>query len=88
MATTGTVKKCGLLKIVHVKYKDPTSTRQKAPLEVREFWETMTMVAEDNKDLAPHIGKAQEILNPLRVLHLFRSIPTEVGGAVHCTWLY
>ncbi len=72
------MKKCGLLKIIHVKYKDPTSARQKSPLEVREFRETMATVAEDNKELALHIGKAQEILNPLRVLYIFKSITSEV----------
>ena len=73
------MKKCGLLKIIHVKYKEPTSSKQKIPQEVREFKETLLTAAEENKDLAPHIGKAQEILNPLRVLYLFRSIATEVG---------
>ncbi|XP_064391551.1 DNA-directed RNA polymerase III subunit RPC1-like isoform X2 [Halichondria panicea] len=87
-AVCGTVKKCGLLKIIHVKYKDPTSARQKSPLEVREFRETMATVAEDNKELALHIGKAQEILNPLRVLYIFKSITSEdyplLGMSVHC----
>ena len=78
----GTVKKCGLLKIIHVKYKDPTSSRQKSPLEVREFRETMATVAEDNRELALHIGKAQEILNPLRVLYIFKSIASEVTSYV------
>ena len=76
---TGTVKKCSLLKIIHVKYKEST-TKQKPPLEVREFRETLVGVAEDNKDLLPHISKAQEILNPLRVLYLFKSVPPEVRG--------
>ena len=76
----GTVKKCSLLKIIHVKYKE-TTTKQKPPLEVTEFRETLIGVSEDNKDLLPHINKAQEILNPLRVLYLFKSIPPEVRGS-------
>ncbi len=75
---SGIVKKCGLLKIIHIKYKVTTSVRQRPPLAVREFRETMATVSEDNKELAAHIDKAQEMLNPLRVLYLFRSISAEV----------
>ena len=72
------MKKCGLLKILHEKY--PTArNKKKQTVESREFQDLITEVAQDNKDMLPHIGKAQEILNPLRVLYLFKSIPDEVG---------
>ena len=73
----GSVKKCGLLKILHEKY--PTSRgKQRQSQESREFHELIVGAAQGNKDLLPHIGKAQEILNPLRVLYLFKSIADEV----------
>lgn len=74
---TGPVKKCGLLKIVHEKYR-PSTTKQLPPQEVRDFQRVVQEAAEGNKELLPFIGKAQENLNPLRVLQLFERIPDEV----------
>ena len=74
----GTVKKCALLKIIHEKYHVSTSSRKMTEAEVSEFYDDMHTVAAENKDLAPYVGKAQEILNPLRVLHLFEHIQEEV----------
>ncbi len=79
MVTTGPVKKCGLLKIVHEKYR-PSTTKQKPPKEVRDFRSVIQEAAELNKELMPFIAKAQENLNPLRVLQLFERIPDEVCG--------
>ena len=73
----GPVKKSGLLKIVHEKYR-PVSAKQKTSQEVKEFRQVIQRVAEDNKELQPFINKAQETLNPLRVLQLFERIPDEV----------
>jgi len=78
------VKKCGLLKIIHVKYKDPTTKAKPSP-ELMEFREIMQEVATVHKDIAPFVGKAQEILNPLRVLYLFRSTTPEVDL---CLYIY
>jgi len=75
-ATNGTVKKCGLLKIVHEKFRFAPS-KQRVSQELQEFRQTLQEFAEDNRDLQPHITKAQEVLNPLRVLSLFQSIPSE-----------
>ena len=80
MSPAGTVKKCALLKIVHEKYRVATSSRKMTEAEVSEFHQDMQDAAAANRDLAPFVGKAQEILNPLRVLHLFESIPAEVQG--------
>ena len=73
------MKKCALLKIVHEKYRVSTSSRKMTEAEVSEFHQDMQEAAAANKDLAPFVGKAQEILNPLRALHLFENIPAEVG---------
>ena len=85
LCPSGSVKKCGLLKILHEKFPQ-SKGRQKQSCESREFHETILEVAHGNKDMLPHIGKAQEILNPLRVLYLFKSIPDEVGGGA-LVWL-
>ena len=74
---SGPVKKSGLLKIIHEKYR-PVSSRQKVPNEVKEFHQVMQGLGEQNKDLQPFISKAQEMLNPLKVLYLFERIPDEV----------
>ena len=52
--------------------------RQKVPQEVRDFKLSLAEAAEQNREMAAHVSKAQENLNPLRVLHLFKSIPEEV----------
>jgi DNA-directed RNA polymerase III subunit RPC1 len=75
-ASNGPVKKCGLLKVLHEKFKPPTSRRQPSS-ETLAFKQSLEEVAEQNKELLPHIGKAQENLNPLRVLNLFKNIPDE-----------
>ena len=72
------VKKCALLKIVHEKYHVSTSSKKMTEAEVAEFQHEMHIVAAENKEVAPFVGKAQEILNPLLVLHLFEHIQEEV----------
>ena len=72
------MKKCALLKIVHEKYHVSTSSKKMTEAEVAEFQHEMHIVAAENKEVAPFVGKAQEILNPLRVLHLFEHIQEEV----------
>ena len=73
------MKKSGLLKIVHEKYRVSPSVLGKSE-EAREFQRMIQGVAEENKELKPFLGKAQENLTPLRVLQLFIRIPDEVGG--------
>lgn len=72
-ATNGTVKKVGALKVIHEKFR-----QKKTEDEQLEFRKTfVTAVSMGSGELAPHLGKAQEDLNPLRVLDLFRRIPDE-----------
>ena len=54
----GPVKKCGLLKILHERFRSGPS-KQRVSLELQEFRQTLQEVAEDNRDLQPHIAKAQ-----------------------------
>ena len=72
-STNGTVKKVGPLKVVHEKFR-----QKKTEEELMEFRKTfVTAVNMGGGELAPHLGKAQEDLNPLRVLDLFRRISEE-----------
>lgn len=73
-AFNGTVKKCGLLKIIHEKYK--TNKKVVDPI-VSSFLQSFETAIEHNKEVEPLLGKAQENLNPLVVLNLFKRIPAE-----------
>uniref|UniRef100_A0A2K5Y8N0 DNA-directed RNA polymerase subunit n=1 Tax=Mandrillus leucophaeus TaxID=9568 RepID=A0A2K5Y8N0_MANLE len=70
----GTVKKCGLLKIIHEKYK--TNKKVVDPI-VSNFLQSFETAIEHNKEVEPLLGRAQENLNPLVVLNLFKRIPAE-----------
>lgn len=73
-ATNGVVKKAGALKIVHEKFR-----ARKTAEEHDEFKKTFaTAVSMGGGDIAPHLNKAQEDLNPLRTLDLFKRISDEV----------
>ncbi|PKI83673.1 hypothetical protein MVES_002587 [Malassezia vespertilionis] len=72
-ATNGTVKKVGALKIVHEKFR-----QKKTEEEQLEFRKTFaTAVKLSGGELATYLSKAQEDLNPLRVLDLFKRISDE-----------
>ncbi|RMC11674.1 hypothetical protein DUI87_11796 [Hirundo rustica rustica] len=73
-AFNGTVKKCGLLKIIHEKYK--TNKKVVDPV-VSTFLQSFETAIEYNKEVEPLLGRAQENLNPLVVLNLFKRIPVE-----------
>ena len=65
----GVVKKVGALKILHEKY------RSKKMLEERKRWEkTFTNAISEMKEILPHLSKAHDDLNPLRVFNLFKQI--------------
>lgn len=65
----GVVKKVGALRIIHEKY------RSKKMQNERTFFEqTFNLVREETKEIAPHLHKAQEDLNPLKTLNLFKNI--------------
>ncbi|CAN0166642.1 unnamed protein product [Bubo scandiacus] len=73
-AFNGTVKKCGLLKIIHEKYK--TNKKVVDPI-VSTFLQSFETAIEHNKEVEPLLGRAQENLNPLVVLNIFKRIPAE-----------
>ncbi|KAL8202295.1 UNVERIFIED_CONTAM: DNA-directed RNA polymerase III subunit RPC1 [Gekko kuhli] len=70
----GTVKKCGLLKIIHEKYK---TTKKIVDPVVSDFIQSFDTATEHNKEIESLLGRAQENLNPLVVLNLFKRIPAE-----------
>ncbi|XP_013420118.1 DNA-directed RNA polymerase III subunit RPC1 isoform X2 [Lingula anatina] len=70
----GTVKKCGMLKISHDRYKQTKKNQDPA---VVEFLGSFEEAMEQNKDIEPLLSKAQDMLNPLVVLNLFDRLPDE-----------
>lgn len=52
----GTVKKCGLLKIIHEKYK---TTKKVVDPFVSEFLQSFDMAVEHNKLIEPLLSRAQ-----------------------------
>lgn len=73
-AFNGPVKKCGLLKIIHEKYK--TNKKVMDPV-VSDFLQSFDIAIEHNKEMEALLGRAQENLNPLVVLNIFKRIPSE-----------
>ncbi|XP_075466474.1 DNA-directed RNA polymerase III subunit RPC1 isoform X1 [Ascaphus truei] len=73
-AFNGSVKKCGLLKIIHEKYK---STKKVVDPVVSHFLQSFETAIEHNKEVEALLGRAQENLNPLVVLNILRRIPAE-----------
>lgn len=73
-ATNGQVKKCGLLKIIHERLK---SSKKNDPL-IKDYLEDFDDARGYNQEIDSVLGKAtSDILNPLVVLNLFKSIPDE-----------
>ncbi|XP_063077819.1 DNA-directed RNA polymerase III subunit RPC1 [Engraulis encrasicolus] len=73
-AFNGSVKKCGLLKIIHEKYK--TNKKVVDPI-VSDFLNSFDIAIEHNKEVEALLTRAQENLNPLVVMNMFRRIPAE-----------
>ncbi|KAL1915660.1 uncharacterized protein VTP21DRAFT_6419 [Calcarisporiella thermophila] len=71
-ATNGTVKKVGPLKIIHEKFR----AKKTAP-EQEAFRATFNTAVSLTPELKTHLSKAQEDLNPLKVLQLFQNISNE-----------
>lgn len=67
------MKKVGPLKITHDKYR-----LKRVAAEAEEFRKSFDTAAATMPELKPHISKAQDDLNPLRVLRLFQRITPEV----------
>ncbi len=69
----GTVKKVGVMKIIHEKY------RAKSKQDERQmFLDTFKAAASYMPEIKPHLSKAQDDLNPVRVMDLFKQISAEV----------
>ncbi|XP_033975443.1 LOW QUALITY PROTEIN: DNA-directed RNA polymerase III subunit RPC1 [Trematomus bernacchii] len=73
-AFNGPVKKCGLLKIIHEKYK---TNKKVVDVFVTDFLQSFDTAIEHNKVVEPLLTRAQENLNPLVVLNMFKRIPQE-----------
>jgi len=71
-AFNGAVKKCGMLKILHERYKHWKKGSDPA---VAEFLQSFDESIEHNKEIEPLLNKTQQVLNPLAVLHIFQRIP-------------
>ncbi|CAF0829663.1 unnamed protein product [Brachionus calyciflorus] len=69
----GVVKKCGLLKIQHDKFK----SAKKNESIIKDYVESFNFAKEFNKEIEPLINRSHEILNPLRVLQIFKNIPED-----------
>lgn len=73
-ARNGVVKKCGMLKISHEKYRNV----KKDDAMLREEVAAYDNVIEYNREIEPMISSSLiKILNPLEVLHLLERIPDE-----------
>ena len=73
--TNGTVKKCGLLKISHEKFRSVKKTSDVVSEKLAEYEEAI----EGNKELGAMVNSTGliQVLNPLEVLELFKRIPDE-----------
>ncbi|KAK9768440.1 DNA-directed RNA polymerase III subunit C1 (rpo31) [Basidiobolus ranarum] len=71
-ATNGVVKKVGPLKITHEKFR-----AKRTASEQESFKQTFENAIAFAPELKSHVGKAQEDMNPLRVMQLFEKIIAE-----------
>ncbi|KAF7729475.1 hypothetical protein EC973_004455 [Apophysomyces ossiformis] len=71
-SVNGVVKKVGPMKITHDKYRT-----KRVAAEAEEFRKTFDNAAATMPELKAHISKAQDDLNPLRVLRLFQRVSPE-----------
>ena len=64
------------MKIIHEKYK--TTKKTEDPV-ITDFHQSFEDAIQSNKEITTYLNKAQEILNPLKVLQLFENISDEVN---------
>ncbi|PJF17134.1 DNA-directed RNA polymerase subunit [Paramicrosporidium saccamoebae] len=72
-ALNGLIKKVGIMKVVHEKYRSVRKQHGDAELFKRQF----SHAIESNPELKMHVGKAQEDVNPLKALELFTRVTAE-----------
>ena len=65
-----------MMKIIHEKYK--TTKKTEDPV-ITDFHQSFEDAIQSNKEITTYLNKAQEILNPLKVLQLFENISDEVN---------
>ncbi|KAJ9083946.1 DNA-directed RNA polymerase III subunit C1 (rpo31) [Entomophthora muscae] len=70
----GGVKRVGVLKLIHDKFKAKTKAMDE---KRREFYKKFEPAVAAAPELKPHIAKASEDLNPLVVYNLFQNINSE-----------
>lgn len=77
--TNGVVKKAGPLKIIHEKFRAKKTAEEQA-----QFYDTFEYMINtggtgpgSGTDVKQHLGRAQDDLNPLKVLELFKRISDE-----------
>ncbi|PWN44236.1 beta and beta-prime subunits of DNA dependent RNA-polymerase [Ceraceosorus guamensis] len=75
-STNGVVKKSGTLKITHEKYRQKKTESERQAFE-KTFASNVEMSGTGPGDVRPHLKRAAEDLNPLRVLELFKRISSE-----------
>lgn len=73
-AVNGVVKKVGTLKVTHEKFRAKRVEGEKV-----EWRKTFDEAKKENRDVRVHLEKAQDDLNPLRVLELFKKVPATVS---------
>ena len=64
------------MKIIHEKYK--TTKKTEDPV-ITDFHQSFEDAIQSNKEITTYLNKAQEILNPLKVLQLFENISDQVN---------
>lgn len=78
-SVNGQIRKVGVLKLVHDKYSsyNRSTAAKKIPPESKiKFDESFAEARRQTPDLDKHLRKAMEDLNPLRILNLFKCIPS------------
>jgi DNA-directed RNA polymerase III subunit RPC1 len=69
----GMVKKVGALKLVHERFREKQHIDRR-----RQFLGEFDEAVKLDESLAPHLNKAQDDLNPIRIMNIFSRIPPEV----------
>jgi DNA-directed RNA polymerase III subunit RPC1 len=77
-ALNGTVKKVGALKITHDLFKRDSKKNEKLKVD---FEKTFAESIKTMPEIKSHINKAQDDMNPLKVLKLFQRISPEVSSS-------
>jgi DNA-directed RNA polymerase III subunit RPC1 len=79
-ALNGTVKKVGALKITHDLFKRDSKRNEKLKVD---FEKTFAESIKTMPEIKSHINKAQDDMNPLKVLKLFQRISPEVSSTLY-----